>query len=165
MLFSCGLSLVISRSPDLNFGPTDSYPPSITSMKPPSLHATAPSEMDSIQYATRLQHELDEEYRVFSLQRAELVNSPQPLFGCSICMDDAPKDSIARIDSCGHTFCRECLRRHIVACLEERRFPVQCPTCTANKGKGKEQTGGTCPIQISLAGIPHVALSQRFLSC
>jgi len=50
-------------------------------------------------------------------------------------------DSIARIDSCGHTFCRECLRGHVSARIDEHRFPVICPTCIANKGKGKEKAG------------------------
>src|SRR5712691_7010505 len=101
VLFSCDLSLVISQSPDLNFGPADSYPPS---MKPHSLHATAPSEMDSILYAMCLQREFDAEDCALSLQRAELVNFAQPLFECSICMEDVPMDSldsIALIASCG----------------------------------------------------------------
>ena len=162
VLFSCDLSLVISHSPDLNFGPAecaDSYPPS---MEPH--YATAPSEMDSILYAMRLQREFDDEECALSLQRAEAVNSAQLLFECSICMDDVPVDSIAFIDSCEHAFCRECLRGHVAACLEEHRFPVRCPTCTAGKGKGNGQTGGACRIQISLAGIPHVIFPQWFLS-
>jgi len=111
-----------------------------------SLHATTPSDMDSILYAMRLQRAFDDEDRALSAQRTGLVNVAQRLFECSICMDDVPMDSIALIDSCGHSFCRECLRGHIATCLGEHRFPVRCPTCTANKGKGKgkEQTGGVC---------------------
>jgi len=56
-------------------------------------------------------------------------------------MDEMPTDSIAIIDSCGHTFCRECLRKHVTVRLEEHRFPILCPTCTAGKGKGKGKTG------------------------
>jgi hypothetical protein len=51
-------------------------------------------------------------------------------------------DSIARIDSCGHTFCRECLRGHVAARIDEHRYPVLCPTCSADKDKGKGKAGG-----------------------
>jgi Ring finger domain len=81
--------------------------------------------------------------------RAELVESIQVLFMCGICFEEMPDDSIARPDPCGHTFCRECLRGHVTTCLEEHRFPILCPTCTAGKGKGKAAAGGTCREQWS----------------
>ena len=59
-------------------------------------------------------------------------------------MEEMPDDSIARPDPCGHAFCRECLRRHVATRLDEHRFPILCPTCTAGKGKGKEAVSGTC---------------------
>jgi len=134
-----------------------------------SLHATTPSDMDSILYAMCLQRAFDDEDRALSTQRTELVNVAQCLFECGICMDDVPMDSIALIDNCGHSFCRECLRGHIATCLREHRFPVRCPTCTANKGKGKgkgkEQTGGAWHIQISDLTVPHVTVPQRSRSC
>ena|SRR6266850_316110 len=98
---------------------------------------------DGISYAMRLQREFDEEDRALSAQRTDLAKSAQRLFECSICMDEMPVDSIARVDTCGHTFCRECLRGHVAARLDEHRFPILCPTCTANKGKGKGKIGGT----------------------
>lgn len=75
--------------------------------------------------------------------RAEPVESIQRLYMCGICFEETPDDSIARPDPCGHTFCRECLRGHVTTCLEEHRFPILCPTCTAGKGKGKAAAGGT----------------------
>jgi hypothetical protein len=144
ILFSRDLSLAISQSPDLNFGRADSYPPY---SQDDSLYvAAASSEMDSIQTAMRLQREFDDEDFALSLQRDELVDVAEPLFECSICMDDVPMDSITRIDSCGHTFCRECLRGQI-AHLEGPVFPVRCPTCTADKRKGKETASGTCHLK------------------
>jgi hypothetical protein len=71
-------------------------------------------------------------------------SSPRRLFECGICMEEMPDDSIARPDPCGHTFCRECLRQHVTTRLDEHRFPILCPTCTAGKGKGKEAVSGTC---------------------
>jgi hypothetical protein len=93
----------------------------------------------------RLQGEFDEENRALSAQRSELVESGQGWFECGICMDEMmPVDSIAIIDSCGHTFCRDCLHGHVTARLDEHRFPILCPTCTASKGKGRDKAGGTC---------------------
>ena len=100
--------------------------------------------LDSVLYAMRLQHEFDKEDRALSAQRAELTKSAQRLFECGICLDKMPIDSIARLDPCGHTFCRECLRGHVSARIDEHRFPVLCPSCTADKGKGKEVVGGMC---------------------
>ena len=101
-------------------------------------------------YALRLQREYDDEDRALSVQRTQLAKSAQRLFECNICMEEMPVDSIARIDSCGHTFCRECLRGHVSARIDEHRFPVLCPTCTANKGKGKGKAGGTYrPVRVT----------------
>jgi hypothetical protein len=99
---------------------------------------------ESILEAMRLQNEFDKEDRTLSAQRAELAKSTQRLFECGICMEEMPDDSIARPNPCGHAFCRECLRGHVTARLDEHRFPILCPTCTAGKGKGKETAGGTC---------------------
>jgi len=74
------------------------------------------------------------------VKKAEARNREQ----CGICMEEMPDDLIACPDPCGHAFCRECLRKHVTARLDERRFPILCPTCTAGKSKGKEPAGGTC---------------------
>src|SRR5229473_590808 len=110
-------------------------------VKPP----TPPSKSDdSILAAMRLQNEFDKEDRALSAQRAELAKSTQKLFTCDICLEEMPNDSIARPDPCQHTFCRECLRGHVAARLNEHRFPILCPSCSVSKGKGKEVAGGTC---------------------
>jgi hypothetical protein len=111
----------------------------------PGIPPTPPSDRDdSIFYAMRLQHEFDNEDRALSAQRAQLAKSTQRLFECGICLEEMPDDSIARPDPCGHTFCRECLRGHVSSRLNEHRFPELCPTCTADKCKGKGTAGGTC---------------------
>jgi hypothetical protein len=107
-----------------------------------------PSDCDdstlSIIEAMRLQDEFDKEDRAISAQHTETAKSAQRWFECGICMEEMPYDSITRPDPCGHAFCRECLRGHITARIDEHRFPILCPTCTAGKGKGKEAAGGTC---------------------
>jgi Ring finger domain len=101
---------------------------------------------DGLSHALQLQREFDAEDRALAAQRAELSKSLQHLFECGICMEEMPEDSKACPDSCGHPFCRDCLRGHVSARLEEHRFPILCPTCTAGKGKGKGVTGGRCAI-------------------
>ena len=101
---------------------------------------------DSIFYAMRLQHEFDTEDRALDVPvpRSRPTKVTRRLFVCGICLEEMPNDSIARPDPCGHTICRECLRGYVAARLNERRFPILCPTCTADKGKGKGAVGGTC---------------------
>jgi hypothetical protein len=106
---------------------------------------TPPSDRDySILEAMRLQNEFDQEDRALSTQRTQLAKSAQRLFECGICMEEMPDDSIARPDPCRHAFCRECLRGHVTARLDEHRYPILCPTCTAGKGKGEGAASGTC---------------------
>jgi hypothetical protein len=97
---------------------------------------------DDRSYTLRLQREYDAEDHALAVQRNELSKAAQRVFQCGICMDDMPEDSMACPDSCGHMFCRECLRRHVSTRLEEHRFPILCPTCTAGQGNGKGVTGG-----------------------
>jgi hypothetical protein len=98
---------------------------------------------DGLSYAKRLQSVFDNEDRALSAERVNLSHTVQRVFECGICMEEMPEDSVARPDPCKHSFCRECMRGYVSARLEEHRFPILCPTCTASKGKGKEVTGGT----------------------
>src|SRR5579863_10121017 len=94
--------------------------------------------------------ESGEEDHILSAQRtvcAELDNSVQRLVECFICMDEMPVGSIVHIESCGHTFCRECLHGHVASRFGELSFPIHCPACTATKGKGKQKSSGTCHLQ------------------
>ena len=135
------------------FGP-DSLSPGSSSRRvlghsggPPTPPSDRDDRLDSITYVMRPQHEFDNKDRALSgvsAQRAELTKSARRLFECGVCLEEKPVDSIARLDPCGHTFCRECMRGHVSARIDEHRFPVLCPSCTADKGKGKEVVGGTC---------------------
>ena len=80
--------------------------------------------------------------RVLSTQLPEPAKFAQRLFVCGICLEEMPDDSIARPDHCGHTFCRACLRGHVAVRINERRFPILCPSCTANQGNGNGVAGG-----------------------
>jgi isopentenyldiphosphate isomerase len=97
--------------------------------------------LSSAEYAAMLQFQFDEEDRLLAAERSQLAATAQHVFDCGVCMDTLPEDSIARIDPCGHSFCRECVRSLIESQIESRRFPVLCPTCTADRTAGTEETG------------------------
>lgn len=50
-------------------------------------------------------------------------------FECRICMEEHIEDNVARIDSCGHSFCRDCVKEYVGFKLGENRFPILCPVC------------------------------------
>ncbi len=89
------------------------------------------SSLTSRQLAVMLQRHIDEEGHLLAAQHAELLAAAeqQRVFNCGVCIDTLPEDSIARIEPCGHSFCRECVRGFVVPQIESRRFPVLCPTC------------------------------------
>ncbi|KAH9059758.1 hypothetical protein EDB87DRAFT_741018 [Lactarius vividus] len=97
--------------------------------------------LSSAEYAAMLQFQFDEEDRMLAAERVELAAAAQSVFDCGVCMDTLPEESIARIDPCGHSFCRECVRSLVVSQIESRRFPVLCPTCSADRRSGTEDTG------------------------
>ncbi|KAI9437330.1 hypothetical protein H4582DRAFT_340280 [Lactarius indigo] len=108
------------------------------------------SEFDSEECALRLQNEFDIEDRALSAERIRLFQTVQQVFECGICMEKMPEDSVARPDPCGHAFCRDCMRGYVSTCLEEHKFPILCPTCTAGKGKGMPE-GVTGEVSQTLA--------------
>lgn len=83
--------------------------------------------------AARLQREFEEEdLRIISEQR-DLMQLVQATFECEICFEETPEDDLAQIPKCEHSFCRECLRGHIVSRVNDHRYPIMCPSCTASK--------------------------------
>lgn len=81
--------------------------------------------------AIRMQAKFAEEDTMLRNQFQDLQrqSTTQPSFECCICMDVLATDYVARIDTCGHSFCRECLRGYVTSRLEERRYPLLCPEC------------------------------------
>ena len=78
-----------------------------------------------------------ESERLTREHRQIMLKYRQVIFRCSICIEDLPLDSVANVEQCGHQFCRECLRTHIVSNLRSGVFPVICPLCKANPETGK----------------------------
>ncbi|KAG8831222.1 hypothetical protein FRC18_006950 [Serendipita sp. 400] len=53
------------------------------------------------------------------------------MISCQICLEEEPLDESVVIQSCGHAFGRECMRSYILSRLDEMRFPIPCPCCSA----------------------------------
>ena len=70
----------------------------------------------------------------------------QQAFECTICMETLPIDFAMSITACEHVFCRECMKSHVVARLDEGRYPILCPVCSTDKNR--DQQGGTRDIVV-----------------
>jgi hypothetical protein len=101
--------------------------------------------LSSRQLAAMLQRQFDKEDHLLAAEHADLlaVAEQQRVFDCGVCMDTLPEESIARIEPCGHSFCRECVRGLIASQIESRRFPVLCPTCTAEPENNRPESIGS----------------------
>jgi hypothetical protein len=122
---------------DDQHSPTWSLPSEVTESPAGSL--------SSSQLAAMLQRQFDEEDYLLATEHAELLAAAeqQRVFDCGVCLDTLPEESIARIDPCGHSFCRECVRGLIASQIELRRFPVLCPTCTAEPENNRPESIGS----------------------
>ena len=121
------------------------YQGSPTWSSPSEARESATDTLSSRQLAAMLQRQFDEEDHLLVAERTELLAAAeqQRVFDCGVCLDTLPEESIARIDPCGHSFCRECIRGFIVSQIESRRFPVLCPSCTAEPGNNRPESTGS----------------------
>jgi len=85
--------------------------------------------------AVELQRKYEEEDEQLVDQREMLQRMEPDLFECLICFDKYPQDSVARVGGCEHQFRRGCLRGHARTKISERRFPISCPSCVADKNR------------------------------
>jgi hypothetical protein len=136
-LFRCKSQLFQLTRDHLQHGPTWSSPSEATE--------SATDSLSSRQLAAMLQRQFDEEDHLLATEHAELLAAAeqQRVFDCGVCLDTLPEESIARIDPCGHSFCRECIRGFIMSQIESRRFPVLCPTCTAEPVNNRPESIGS----------------------
>lgn len=81
----------------------------------------------------QLQVQYQEEDRALAAERAALSAHETPTFQCQICFEDMRIDYLAQMDECKHSFCRDCLRSHVTSIISQRRYPILCPVCMADK--------------------------------
>lgn len=84
--------------------------------------------------AAEKQREFEEEDRRLRAERKALEETAQAIFHCRLCIDEYPEDYVARINPCGHPFCRACIRAYIISQLDnpQPQFPIICPICKAD---------------------------------
>ncbi|CAE6412204.1 unnamed protein product [Rhizoctonia solani] len=108
-------------------------------------------EARSLELAFRLQREFDHETTQFSMGESLAKSMERSKFDCGICMEEYTDEAIARIDACGHSSCRDCMRSNIQSKIEERRYPIPCPFCVAGSN-GNDASGqrgvGTIPVWV-----------------
>ncbi|KAF9220043.1 hypothetical protein BS17DRAFT_359651 [Gyrodon lividus] len=104
-----------------------------------------------LELARRLQATFDAEDAQLSGQMVQLQRTAQRQYHCGICLDDFPEDDVVHIESCGHDLCRVCAHGHVCAKIDEHRFPVLCPVCTADQGNSNP--GIISGLLVQLLGI------------
>ncbi|KAF7969295.1 hypothetical protein HWV62_27771 [Athelia sp. TMB] len=105
------------------------YPESSTE----SWSATSPGGLSVAEPSPSRQHVASPGPSTYQRSRLATVPPPQRMFTCGVCFEKQPEDFIARIDTCNHQFCRDCIQGHVNSKLQERRFPVMCPSCMMSK--------------------------------
>lgn len=61
---------------------------------------------ESLDLALQEHQRFEEEDKRLREQLHELQKITQVTFDCGVCMDTLPEDVVARIEGCGHCFCR-----------------------------------------------------------
>lgn len=111
----------------------------------------SPQEQRDLEAALRQQQEYDAEDELLRLElefleedtrmQEELEALQGPSFACGICLDEMPMSDVARVESCGHELCRDCLRGYTISKIGDRQYPIPCPLCAAEVGDN--EPGGT----------------------
>ncbi|KAJ7719079.1 hypothetical protein DFH07DRAFT_315765 [Mycena maculata] len=89
------------------------------------------SSLDTLK-AQAIQREFEEEDARLMAERAALQKEAQRVFECGVCFEEYPEDYVTRIAGCTHAFCRDCLKTYLVSKLNDKLYPIFCPTCVAD---------------------------------
>jgi hypothetical protein len=110
----------------------------------------------------------DSEDALLRQQQLELMNNAQRSFDCQVCFETYPEDVVLRVETCGHGFCRDCMKSFITSKIEEHRFPIFCPVCTAS-GDRQTKPGGMLVTLFSAraahATTEAIAITQDLITC
>lgn len=89
------------------------------------------SERDDFERARQLQMEEDRK----ALEELRAMQGHDTGFECKICLDMWSLGNVAKVDECEHEICRGCMKSHIEAELDHKRWPILCPLCKAENQK------------------------------
>lgn len=57
-------------------------------------------------------------------EKCSIPNSNQP--ECGICLCEIAETEIYRLESCGHPYCRDCIKMNIESAIQSKDFPLKC---------------------------------------
>jgi len=106
---------------------------------------------EALAYA--IQREFDDENVRLDGELEKLKSSQRAAFNCGICFENYSEDAVARVQPCGHRFCRECLDGYAKAKVEERCFPMPCPLCMADKDRSEKSQGIVDDLLVQQLGL------------
>lgn len=98
-------------------------------------------ERDDFEQARQLQMEEDRK----ALEHVRAMQGSDEGFKCEICMEFWSLGMVAHVDDCEHMICRDCMKGHIRAELDMKRWPITCPICRAEK---RSEPGGAYRLLI-----------------
>ena len=108
---------------------------------------------DHARLARQLQNKFDVEDQQLRQEQEQLAHFIQATFQCNICLDELPEDDVAKIDGCIHMMCRTCLREFVSSKIQEHRYPIFCPVCTAETDKKAEPSGAHSVCRLAVFAI------------
>ncbi|KAJ6468213.1 hypothetical protein C8R45DRAFT_1017937 [Mycena sanguinolenta] len=56
-----------------------------------------------------------------------------PQFECGICFEQHAEDFVSHVSQCNHRFCLNCMKSYVISKLEDKVYPMFCPTCTTDR--------------------------------
>ncbi|KZW03820.1 hypothetical protein EXIGLDRAFT_599356 [Exidia glandulosa HHB12029] len=107
-------------------------------------------DAEGIDYADRLDPSIVQSWLEDSpIERGPGLEGGQ--FDCGICLESCPIDVVCITEGCGHMICRDCMRGHIVASLEEKKYPIPCAICAADRNNRDPSV--VSQLDVELAGL------------
>ncbi|KAF8185180.1 hypothetical protein BJ912DRAFT_973830 [Pholiota molesta] len=79
-------------------------------------------------------------------------------FECIICLETLERRHLARF-ACDHTFCRTCLKNHIISELTGHRYPIICPSCKIGKARSDKPVSTVNDVMIQTLGLGEAELA------
>ncbi|KAH9951728.1 hypothetical protein B0H21DRAFT_717226 [Amylocystis lapponica] len=86
---------------------------------------------EALAYA--IQREFDEERIRLDGELEHLQRAQKNAFDCGVCFEKYSEDAVARVQPCGHQFCRECIVGYVKSKVDERCYPIVCPSCMVDE--------------------------------
>ncbi|XP_031119434.1 probable E3 ubiquitin-protein ligase RNF217 isoform X3 [Ipomoea triloba] len=93
----------------------------------PTVNEASSSEFASLSTALTLNEASSSELALLSTALNLNEGEPFPKSFCEICLEDKGKWQMIEHEGCSHSFCSECMSKHIIARVEANMLEVNCP--------------------------------------